>query len=223
MSARESNRLSLWVLLLTALVPLVLIAGESFSGKCVSVIDGDTIGVLKEGKEIKIRLDGVDCPESGQDFGSKAKRFTSDLVFQKEVLVKVKELDKYGRTVARVIVDGKDLSLELVKAGLAWHYVQYSSDTVLANAEKAARLAEEGLWALNNPIPPWEYRKGGAVVQPQEIQPSKDKQDTTTVYITRTGAKYHRAGCQYLRKSMIPLSKSDAIARGYSPCSKCRP
>ena len=85
-------------------IPLFAFA-QSFSGKCVSITDGDTIGVLKEGKEVKIRLDGIDCPEKGQDFGSKAKRFTSNLVFDKKVDVHQKDIDKYGRIVARIIVD----------------------------------------------------------------------------------------------------------------------
>lgn len=217
------NGNGLAALVLVALIPILILAGETFSGKCVSVADGDTIGVMKEGKEVKIRLDGIDCPESGQDFSSKAKRFTSDLAYDKDVEVRVKEFDKYGRSVARVIVGGKDISVELVKAGLAWHYKQYSTDTVLARAEVVARQGEVGLWALNSPVAPWDYRHGTASIQKEEVQPSPQKQQTETVYITRTGAKYHRAGCQYLRKSSIPISKTDATSRGYSPCSRCNP
>ncbi len=66
-----------------------------------------------------------------------------------------KKIDRYGRTVARVIVDGADASLELVKAGLAWHYTQYSDDPELAKAEQAARSRGIGIWSLPNPIPPW--------------------------------------------------------------------
>ena len=47
--------------------------------------------------------------------------------------------------------------------------------------------------------------------------------NTTTVYITNTGSKYHASGCRYLRKSCISISKDDAIKRGYSPCSVCNP
>ena len=108
---------------------------EEFSGKCVGVIDGDTIDVLRNGRAVRIRLEGIDCPERGQDFGSRAKQFTSGLVFGKTVNVKVKEPDRYGRLVARVIAQGKDLSHELVKAGLAWHFKKYSSDLELAQLE----------------------------------------------------------------------------------------
>jgi len=98
---------------------------------------------MKAGKAVRILLEGIDCPESGQDFGAKAKVFTSGLVFGKDVEVKEYNLDRYGRTVARVYVDSKDLSLELVQAGLAWHFKKYSSDVVLAEAEEQARTAND--------------------------------------------------------------------------------
>jgi hypothetical protein len=67
-------------------------------------------------------------------------------------------VDRYGRTVARMYIDGKDVSLELGRAGLAWHFTRYSSDPVLADAEREARAAKRGLWVQPNPVPPWEYR-----------------------------------------------------------------
>lgn len=57
------------------------------------------------------------------------------------------------------------------------------------------------------------------------IQKSKavDESKQITVYITRTGSKYHQASCAYLKKSSIPISLKEACARGYSPCSRCNP
>ena len=209
------------------LIPILAFA-QIFSGKCVGVTDGDTIGVLKDGKEVKIRLDGIDCPESRQDFGSKAKRFTSDLVFGKIVEVYQKDIDKYGRIVARIIVDGKDVSLELVKAGFAWHYKEYSSDPELGNAEKLARDNEDGLWGMQNPIAPWDFRHGSTLDSIIQIKQSDKSPNTSatdkeniTVYVTRTGSKYHSAGCRYLKKSRIPMSLKDAKVAEYSPCSVC--
>jgi micrococcal nuclease len=135
------------------------LAVGTFSEKCVGINDGDTISVMKYGRAIKIRLEGIDCPELGQDFGTRARRFTSDMVFGKIVEVKEYNQDIYGRTVARVYVDGKDLSLELVKAGFAWHFKKYSSDPILEGAEDQARNRKIGLWSMPNPIPPWEYRR----------------------------------------------------------------
>jgi len=141
------------------------LSAGTFSGKCVGISDGDTISVMKYGRAIKIRLEGIDCPEPGQDFGTRARRFTSDMVFGKIVEVKEYNQDVYGRIVARVYVDGKDLSLELVKAGLAWHFKKYSSDPILAGAEDQARKQKIGLWSMPNPIPPWEYRRQGRRVE----------------------------------------------------------
>lgn len=144
-----------------ALVLLVtpLLWCETYIGKCVGVSDGDTISVMKAGRAVKIRLEGIDCPEMGQDFGTRAKQFTSGMVYGKDVEVKEYNRDIYRRTVARVYIGGQDVSLELVKAGLAWHFKKYSSDPVLAEAEVEARRGKRGLWSMPNPVPPWEYRR----------------------------------------------------------------
>jgi micrococcal nuclease len=98
-----------------------LTPAEEFSGKVVGVSDGDTITVLQNRTPIKVRLHGIDCPEIGQDFGSRAKAFASEIVFGQVVKVVPRETDRYGRTVADVIlVDGRILNHELVRAGLAW-------------------------------------------------------------------------------------------------------
>jgi endonuclease YncB( thermonuclease family) len=125
----------------------------------VGVSDGDTITVLEGTTQYKIRLSGVDAPESKQPFGQKAKQFTSAQVFNKTVSIAVVDKDRYGRLVGDVTIDGKNLSQELVKAGLAWHYSQYSKSPVLAKLESAARAAKQGLWADVKPVAPWEFRK----------------------------------------------------------------
>lgn len=137
-----------------------VLSAETFHGKCVSVSDGDTIGVMRNGKKIRVRLDCIDAPEKCQACGTKAKQFTSELVFGKVVTVEVKGHDKYGKTIGRVFVNRKDINLELVKNGYAWHYKRYSPDPAFAKAEAEAKSNKRGLWALPNPIPPWEFRHG---------------------------------------------------------------
>ena len=105
-------------------------------------------------------------PEKGQDFGQRAKQFTSDMAFGKDAVVEVRDVDRYGRLVARVAVDGEDLSLALVRSGLAWHYTKYSRDPKLTEAEMPAKSAKVGLWSRSDPIPPWEFR------QPARFRPS---------------------------------------------------
>ena len=130
-------------------------------GRCVGVSDGDTISVMHDGKSVKIRLNGVDCPELHQAYGTKAKKATSDLVFGDDVTIEPVKTDRYGRTVARVYAQGgASLEEALVADGLAWWYQQYApEETRLQTLEEAARRAQKGLWADPNPVAPWDYRK----------------------------------------------------------------
>jgi endonuclease YncB( thermonuclease family) len=99
------------------------------------------------GKAERVRLYGIDCPERRQDFGTKARKFTSQMVFGKVVDLEPVERDRYGRTVAWVSVNGKSLNKELLRAGLAWWFKRYAPDRVdLAMLEKEARKAKNGLW-----------------------------------------------------------------------------
>jgi len=266
-------------------------AVESFAGEVVGVTDGDTISVMHAGRAEKIRLNGVDCPEMGQAFGNNAKQFVSEQCFGKQVTIKATGKDRYGRTLGDVMLpDGKALNQELVRAGLAWWYQQYSQDQTLAALEKEAKGAKRGLWTDTNAIPPWEFRHPQAVqsvpspISAEPPRPSVPSISTAaaqadtaaaaakaieaartaaraaaaqaeadrraaayaaaqraaaaraeaerqaaaravqgvTVYVTRTGAKYHRAGCRYLSKSMIPMPLEEAKKR-YGPCSVCNP
>ena len=87
------------------------------NGKVVGVSDGDTITVLQEHIQYKTRLYGIDCPETYQDFGTRAKQFTSKLVFKKQVRVVQKDMDRYGRVVGLVFVDGICINQEIIRAG----------------------------------------------------------------------------------------------------------
>lgn len=142
------------------LLSAVLLFGASFSGKVVGISDGDTIRVLHNGIEDRVRLLGVDCPETRQPWSTRAKQYTSTLAFGKIVKVDVKQIDRYSRSLGVVTLpDGRILNRELVRAGLAWWYREYSrNDLVLAMLEAEARSTKRGLWADPNPTPPWEFR-----------------------------------------------------------------
>ena len=145
--------------------------------KVVGVKDGDTVVLLKNGEEVTVRLYGVDTPEKKQAYGQKAKQFTSDMVFGKQVRLIVHNKDRYGRTVGTIILpDGRNLNEELIKNGFAWHYKAYSKDVNLANAEVDARRFKRGLWADPNPVAPWDFRK------------NKRSSTTTTSQIKTTAA-----------------------------------
>src|SRR5215510_13164214 len=137
-------------------------SAEPFTGKVVGILDGGTLSVLHKGKAVQVRLHGVDTPEKAQAFGTQARKFTSDRVFQQMFTVMVQNTDRYGRLVGDVLFpDGRSLKQELVQAGMAWWYRPYApNDIMLAQLEAEARTAKRGLWADAHPIPPWQWRKG---------------------------------------------------------------
>ena len=130
-------------------------------GKVVSVTDGDTITIIEnlDNGRFKIRLYGIDAPEKKQDFGQKAKQHLSSLIFNKVVKIKFTEIDRYGRIVGKIFLNDIEINIEMLKAGLAWHYSRYDQTSTYINAEKQARTEKRGIWSIKNSIPPWEYRK----------------------------------------------------------------
>ena len=130
--------------------------------RVVSITDGDTFrGLTKDKKEIRFRIHGIDAPEKKQPFSQKSKQYLSDLIYNKTVGVIVEtERDKYGRPVVWVYTpEGKDVSAEMIKAGMAWHYKDYSDDENYASLEIEARRNRLGLWNDPNPVMPSDLRK----------------------------------------------------------------
>ena len=136
---------------------------KNFQGKVIAVKDGDTIEVLYEDNPVTIRFAHIDCPEikKHQPFGQAAKKFTSDICFGQNVIVQNDgKFDQYKRLIAVIINDkNENVNKALVKAGLAWHFLKYSTDTSYDKLEVIARQSKIGLWADENPIPPWQWRK----------------------------------------------------------------
>ena len=102
---------------------------EVLSGRVAKIADGDTLTVLdKSNRQHKIRLVGIDAPERGQPFGTVSRQNLADLVFGKTVAVEWHKQDRYQRVLGKVLLDGQDVNLKQIKAGLAWHYKQYDKD-----------------------------------------------------------------------------------------------
>ncbi len=156
----KHRNLSLPIVIFVSLLALPSYAA-SFPGQVVGVVDGDTIDVLRNGKSERIRLYGIDCPEKKQPYGNQAKWFTSDLTFRKTVTVIVKDRDRYGRTIGKVILpDGRSLNRELVRAGYAWWYRKYApKDFELMVLQKTSKESKSGLWDDAEPVAPWEFRR----------------------------------------------------------------
>ena len=133
---------------------------EEVVGRVVRVADGDTITVLSTSTaQHKIRLQGIDAPEKKQAFGNASRKFLSGLVANREVRVTYVKRDRYGRILGTVFVDGRDINLEMLKAGMAWHYKKYDSTPAYAQAESEARAAKRGLWQDKSSIEPESFRK----------------------------------------------------------------
>ena len=131
----------------------------------VNVADGDTLTVLGPDQHTyKLRLQGIDAPEKKQAFGQVCKDTLKRSINNQMANVEVYKQDRYGRLVAKVIVNGKDLALEQIKTGCGWHYLAYEKEQpardrkAYAQAEAKARANELGLWQDSKPIPPWDFR-----------------------------------------------------------------
>lgn len=122
------------------------LVGKQFDARVVRVADGDTLDAIPAGEsqQIRIRLQGIDAPELGEVFSREAQTLLRTLVFDQRVRIEGKDLDRYGRLVARVWA-GKDASVELLRAGLACH--AYARDEALSREERQARTAGRGFWA----------------------------------------------------------------------------
>ena len=145
--------------LLAAGLMLAFHAHADFTGKVVAVADGDTITVLHDKVQVKVRLTEIDAPEKKQAFGNRSKESLSDLCFGKTATLFEKGKDRYGRTLARVTCDGTDANAEQVRRGLAWAYTKYLTDPQIKVLEEEARAARIGLWHDDKSVPPWEWRK----------------------------------------------------------------
>ena len=152
--------------LMLLLVFPIVVSADTLNGKVVKITDGDTLVVLDAGNtQHKIRLSGIDAPESNQPFGQRSKEALSALVAGQRVEVDWHKHDRYGRIVGKVIAQGKDVNLSQVRTGMAWWYRKYADEQtrvdqgIYAAAEAKARMSEVGLWEDKNPIAPWDWRK----------------------------------------------------------------
>jgi len=145
--------------------PLEVRAAE-LDGTIVGVADGDTVTLLDASKtQHRIRLDGIDAPERAQPHGQRARQSLAALAHGRAARADCPKVDRYGRAVCRVTIDGVDVGLEQIRRGYAWHYVKYAREQratereSYSRAESAARSSQAGLWSFSDPVPPWDYRR----------------------------------------------------------------
>jgi micrococcal nuclease len=205
---------------------------ESFSKETaypvVRTVDGDTVQIQYNGKPTTVRLIGVDTPETVhpnkpvEAFGKEATAFTRNLLRGESVYLRFdgNRTDKYGRLLAYLYraPDGLFVNLEIVRQGYGHAYTQYPFThlELFRHYEQRAREAGKGLWG-NASVSAAASHQSAPLVKPG----TTDALDAdVTVYVTRTGKKYHRAGCRHLSRSQKPLALT-AAKRRYSACSVC--
>lgn len=213
---------------------------NGFTGRVIDVADGDTITIINQNDEkVKIRLAGIDCPESFQIHGEKAKQFLSSRVAGKRVRIEPDTIDKYGRTVAIVLVNGENLNEQIVAHGHGWVYRKYCTADHCngwLKLEETAKIAQVGLWEDKNPQPPWEWRalqkskkKGGShfgdnVPTPAVTSSSAAGGSSTVYHGNRRSLVFHGPSCKdYNCKNCTVIlgSIKEAVGAGYRAHRHC--
>lgn len=135
--------------------------GSVFVGKCVGVLDGDTIYIDHDGQIEKADLWGIDCPELGQPYGLQARQYTASHVLNQPVRVHIKGRTSSGRLLGWIdVVGGSTLNEDLVANGLAWWTSKVAKDEILLPLlEDTARQDRRGLWADKDPVSPTKWRR----------------------------------------------------------------
>lgn len=136
-------------------------AGEAFAGIVTYVTDGDTLWVQPDtgGAVKKLRIDGIDAPEICQAGGVASRDTLSRQVLRQRVSVVVRRYDVYGRGLARIELQGRDLGGQMVRSGQAWSYRWRRDAGPYAVEEAAARQSRAGLFASGVPVRPRDFRK----------------------------------------------------------------
>lgn len=182
-------------------------ARADVSGKA-RVIDGDTIEVAGQ----RIRLHGIDAPESGQacevdgkawQCGQAATRALSRAIGAHSVTCEERDRDRYKRIVAVCSVGNRDLGALMVSEGFALAYRRYSTDYV--KAEDTARKTQRGMWA-GRFIEPWSWRRGQRLAS----EAANDNQACNIKgNISRNGRIYHMPGGAYYERTRIDEAKGE--------------
>ncbi|EBP3183536.1 micrococcal nuclease [Salmonella enterica] len=141
-----------------ALLPATLCAAQ-IQGKVIRVLDGDTIEVLQEQQPVRVRLLNIDAPEKKQPFGRWSTNQLKAMLEGQSVTVSYTQTDRYGRVLGRVVTaNGTEANRQQVLKGAAWVYDRYNTDNSLPALQREAQTQKRGLWADNQPVPPWEWR-----------------------------------------------------------------
>lgn len=198
---------------------------ETWQGTCAGVLDGDSLVITRDNTGKEVRLYGIDAPEYDQDYGRQARDYLRRLVLNEQVRVEPVDIDSYGRTVARVHAPGGCVNEQLIARGCAWLYTRYCAPEdrhAWQPLEENARQQRLGLWAQDEPIPPWEFRHAKADGKSARSAPSAPPAGH---YRGNTGSRvFHAPECRYYACKHCTAgfnSIGEAMRAGYRPCRNC--
>jgi endonuclease YncB( thermonuclease family) len=240
----------LFTLILVSALTAIAQLPPKIQGRVVVISDGYTVTVSGGNNvQSQIRLQEIDAPEDNQAFGKMSRQNLSDLLFNKQVTVEWGKRDRYRRIPGKILLDGRDISLEQVKAGLAWFRRDYqrglseADRKLYAEAEAEAKEARRGLWADAASIPPWAFRRGGRRSESGVSRRIRiillDPPDTSGIKTVEadpalskiigdmTGKKYYLPGCpgydQVTEENRVLFSsEKEAEAAGYTKEGDCQ-
>jgi micrococcal nuclease len=159
--------MKVYLTLLFTFLSVSLVVAEDFTAKVINVIDGNTLEVVTTNNETqKLILAGIDCPEMGQTYADKAKKFLEKLTLEKEVTVTIKGKDRLGNYLAEVKLLRNDLDprIELLQEGLAWTSEKNPIPDFESIRVKAMER-QKGIWKEADPKAPWIYRREQSMMQ----------------------------------------------------------
>jgi len=206
------------------------------TARVIDILDAQTLIVERDGQSQKLELRGVYLPSRDSTHGRAAHAFLRNLLRGESVYL---DLPSDGGSAAspRAFVyrvpDGLFVNLELVRQGYLPATLGDASNHAaeFQHYQDVARAAHKGRWTLltadpdDDPVDPAESAEtpDAAATAPPASAPPASQPGGTVVYVTRSGTKYHLAGCSALRQSSEPVPLDEARRRGYTPCSRCKP
>lgn len=187
----------------------------------VRVVDGDTFICAIEGEEQRVRLIGVDTPESVHPnkeveyFALEASSYLKQMLEGQQVLLAYdpansasKHKDRYGRILAYAYraADSLFVNAEIIREGYGHAYLNYPFQYMEAflKYERDARLHGRGLWSQIEDSPALSA-------------------DSVLVYFSANGKKFHRENCRYTTAKSVAIPRAEAISKGMQPCRICKP
>ena len=148
------------ILFLVAVLAVAATARAELVGHVVNVSDGDTLTLLVEKKQVKVRLDAIDAPERRQPYGRRSQKSLAELCAKRTARVVEKGVDRYGRTIGVIVCDGVEANSEQVRRGMAWVFDRYApGNSPLYGLQREAQSTRRGLWSDPQPIAPWTWRR----------------------------------------------------------------